>query len=199
MKKNLFLPILFVSLFLFPSLLFAQEKGKAVSPTAVSVTNEAKLSKGTEAPAGGAKITSGAASAAAPAADSTAAPAAPTEQPPMPPTDETAAWTLAGANSNYEVYYDTRSIQYDEKTGILTLWNKWVKKGAVLTGTRTTLLLSRYDVRLRVCADLYQYTYNGLGKEISHGKTGDPSWYPLSPNTLGMELCETLKGVLLNN
>ncbi|WP_270420098.1 hypothetical protein [Acidaminococcus massiliensis] len=160
MKKNLFLPILFVSLFLFPSLLFAQEKEKAVSPTAVSVTNEAKEAK---AP------------------------------------DGTAAWTLAGANSNYEVYYDTRSIQYDEKTGILTLWNKWVKKGTVLTGTRTTLLLSRYDVRLRVCADLYQYTYNGLGKEISHGKSEDPSWYPLSPNTLGMELCEALKGVLLNN
>ena len=198
MKKNLFLPILFVSLFLFPSLLFAQEKGKAVSPTAVSVTNEAKETKapdGTAAPANG----TGKAPGTALAADSTAAPATPAEQPPVPPTDETAAWTLAGANSNYEVYYDTRSIQYDEKTGILTLWNKWVKKGTVLTGTRTTLLLSRYDVRLRVCADLYQYTYNGLGKEISHGKSEDPSWYPLSPNTLGMELCEALKGFLLNN
>ena len=173
MKKNLFLPILFVSLFLFPSLLFAQEKGKAVSSTAVSVTNEAKETK---------------------APDGTAAPANGTGKAPG-----TAAWTLAGANSNYEVYYDTRSIQYDEKTGILTLWNKWVKKGTVLTGTRTTLLLSRYDVRLRVCADLYQYTYNGLGKEISHGKSEDPSWYPLSPNTLGMELCEALKGFLLNN
>lgn len=126
-EKNLFLPILFVSLFLFPSLLFAQEKEKAVSPTAVSVTNEAKEAKapdGTAAPAKGTGKDSGT----APAADSTTAPATPAEQAPVPPTDETAAWTLAGANSNYEVYYDTRSIQYDEKTGILTLWNKWVKK-----------------------------------------------------------------------
>ncbi|MGP2528107.1 hypothetical protein ACTUHY_09105 [Acidaminococcus sp. LBK-2] len=192
MKKTIFLPIVFVSLFLLPSLLFAQEKEKAVSPTAVSVTNDAKEIKapdGTAALASDAETASGTAT----------APAQPAGQPPVPPTEETAAWTQAGANSNYEVYYDTRSIQYDEKTGIITLWNKWVKKGTVLTGTRTTLLLSRYDVRLRVCADLYQYTYNGLGKEISHGKSGDSSWYPLSPNTLGMELCEALKGVLLNN
>ena len=192
MKKTIFLPIVFVSLFLLPSLLFAQEKEKAVSPTAVSVTNEAietKALEGTAPLASDAETASGTAT----------APAQPAGQPPVPPTEETAAWTQAGANSNYEVYYDTRSIQYDEKTGIITLWNKWVKKGTVLTGTRTTLLLSRYDVRLRVCADLYQYTYNGLGKEISHGKSGDSSWYPLSPNTLGMELCEALKGVLLNN
>ena len=192
MKKTIFLPIVFVSLFLLPSLLFAQEKEKAVSPTAVSVTNEAietKALEGTAPLASDAETASGTAT----------APAQPAGQPPVPPTEETAAWTQAGANSNYEVYYDTRSIQYDEKTGIITLWNKWVKKGTVLTGTRTTLLLSRYDVRLRVCADLYQYTYNGLGKEISPGKSGDSSWYPLSPNTLGMELCEALKGVLLNN
>lgn len=188
MKKNLFLPILFVSLFLFPSLLFAQEKEKAVSPTAISVTNEAKKATAPEKTASPGTNQEGA-----------PAPAEPEEKAPVPPTEETAAWTLAGANSKYEVYYDSRSIQYDEKTGILTLWNKWVKKGTVLTGTRTTLLLSQYDVRLRVCADLYQYTYDGIGKETSHGKTGDSSWYPLSPNTLGMELCEALKGVLLNH
>lgn len=192
MKKTIFLPIVFVSLFLLPSLLFAQEKEKAVSPTAVSVTNEAIETK---APEGTAPLASDAET----ASGTATAPAQPAEQPPVPPTEETAAWTLAGANSSYEVYYDSRSLQYDEKTGILTLWNKWVKKGTAFTGTRTTLLLSRYDVRLRVCSDLYQYSYNGLGQETGHEKTTDPSWYPLSPHTLGMELCEALKGVLLNH
>ncbi|MDD6287036.1 hypothetical protein [Acidaminococcus fermentans] len=102
-----------------------------------------------------------------------------------------------GGNSSYEVYYDTRSLQYDEKTGIITIWNKWVRKGAMGTA-KTILLQSRYDVRLRVVSDLVQYTYNGLGQETGQEKVADQSWYPLSPNTLGMELCQALKGYLLN-
>ena len=96
MKKTIFLPIVFVSLFLLPSLLFAQEKEKAVSPTAVSVTNEAietKALEGTAPLASDAETASGTAT----------APAQPAGQPPVPPTEETAAWTQAGANSNYEV------------------------------------------------------------------------------------------------
>ena len=112
-------------------------------------------------------------------------------------SEESAAWTLVGGNSSYEVYYDTRSLQYDEKTGIITIWNKWVRKGAMGTA-KTILLQSRYDVRLRVVSDLVQYTYNGLGQETGQEKVADQSWYPLSPNTLGMELCQALKGYLLN-
>lgn len=171
MKKSLFFPLLIVSLLSVPSLLFAQEAGSGTEKPAVSVANNTK----------------------------TATPSGTVSQEvlPTPPSEESAAWTLVGGNSSYEVYYDTRSLQYDEKTGIITIWNKWVQKGAVGTG-RTILLQSKYDVRLRVVSDLVQYTYNGLGQETGQEKVADQSWYPLSPNTLGMELCQALKGYLLN-
>ncbi|MGN8782601.1 hypothetical protein ACTNE5_10810 [Acidaminococcus fermentans] len=171
MKKSLFFPLLIVSLLSVPSLLFAQEAGSGTEKPAVSVANNTK----------------------------TAAPSGTVSQEvlPTPPSEEAAAWTLVGGNSSYDVYYDTRSLQYDEKTGIITIWNKWVQKGAVGTG-RTILLQSKYDVRLRVVSDLVQYTYNGLGQETGRGKVADQSWYPLSPDTLGMELCQALKGYLLN-
>lgn len=173
MKKSLFFPLLFVSLLSVPSLLFAQEEKKDSPKAAVTVANDTKQ------PAPSGKKTE--------------------EALPTPPTEEAAAWTLVGSNSSYDVYYDSRSIQYDEKIGILTIWNKWVRKGAMGTATRTILLQSKYDVRLRVVSDLVQYTYNGLGNETGKQKVEDQSWYPLSPNTLGMELCEALKGYLLNN
>lgn len=171
MKKSLFFPLLIVSLLSVPSLLFAQEAGSGTEKPAVSVANNTKTA-----------TLSGTVS---------------QEVLPTPPSEESAAWTLVGGNSSYEVYYDTRSLQYDEKTGIITIWNKWVQKGAVGTG-RTILLQSKYDVRLRVVSDLVQYTYNGLGQETGQEKVADQSWYPLSPNTLGMELCQALKGYLLN-
>ena len=171
MKKSLFFPLLIVSLLSVPSLLFAQEAGSGTEKPAVSVANNTK----------------------------TATPSGTVSQEvlPTPPSEEAAAWTLVGGNSSYEVYYDTRSLQYDEKTGIITIWNKWVRKGAMGTA-KTILLQSRYDVRLRVVSDLVQYTYNGLGQETGQEKVADQSWYPLSPNTLGMELCQALKGYLLN-
>lgn len=171
MKKSLFFPLLIVSLLSVPSLLFAQEAGSGTEKPAVSVANNTK----------------------------TATPSGTVSQEvlPTPPSEESAAWTLVGGNSSYEVYYDTRSLQYDEKTGIITIWNKWVRKGAMGTA-KTILLQSRYDVRLRVVSDLVQYTYNGLGQETGQEKVADQSWYPLSPNTLGMELCQALKGYLLN-
>lgn len=171
MKKSLFFPLLIVSLLSVPSLLFAQEAGSGTEKPAVSVANNTKTA-----------TLSGTVS---------------QEVLPTPPSEDAAAWTLVGGNSSYEVYYDTRSLQYDEKTGIITIWNKWVQKGAVGTG-RTILLQSKYDVRLRVVSDLVQYTYNGLGQETGQEKVTDQSWYPLSPNTLGMELCQALKGYLLN-
>ena len=171
MKKSLFFPLLIVSLLSVPSLLFAQEAGSDTEKPAVSVANNTKTA-----------TLSGTVS---------------QEVLPTPPSEDAAAWTLVGGNSSYEVYYDTRSLQYDEKTGIITIWNKWVQKGAVGTG-RTILLQSKYDVRLRVVSDLVQYTYNGLGQETGQEKVADQSWYPLSPNTLGMELCQALKGYLLN-
>ncbi len=171
MKKSLFFPLLIVSLLSVPSLLFAQEAGSGTEKPAVSVANNTKTA-----------TLSGTVS---------------QEVLPTPPSEDAAAWTLVGSNSSYEVYYDTRSLQYDEKTGIITIWNKWVQKGAVGTG-RTILLQSKYDVRLRVVSDLVQYTYNGLGQETGQEKVADQSWYPLSPNTLGMELCQALKGYLLN-
>lgn len=171
MKKSLFFPLLIVSLLSVPSLLFAQEAGSGTEKPAVSVANNTK----------------------------TATPSGTVSQEvlPTPPSEEAAAWTLVGSNSSYEVYYDTRSLQYDEKTGIITIWNKWVRKGAMGTA-KTILLQSRYDVRLRVVSDLVQYTYNGLGQETGREQVADQSWYPLSPNTLGMELCQALKGYLLN-
>ena len=171
MKKSLFFPLLIVSLLSVPSLLFAQEAGSGTEKPAVSVANNTK----------------------------TATPSGTVSQEvlPTPPSEDAAAWTLVGGNSSYEVYYDTRSLQYDEKTGIITIWNKWVRKGAMGTA-KTILLQSRYDVRLRVVSDLVQYTYNGLGQETGQEKVADQSWYPLSPNTLGMELCQALKGYLLN-
>ena len=171
MKKSLFFPLLIVSLLSVPSLLFAQEAGSGTEKPAVSVANNTKTA-----------TLSGTVS---------------QEVLPTPPSEDAAAWTLVGGNSSYEVYYDTRSLQYDEKTGIITIWNKWVQKGAVGTG-RTILLQSKYDVRLRVVSDLVQYTYNGLGQETGQEKVADQSWYPLRHNTLGMELCQALKGYLLN-
>lgn len=121
------------------------------------------------------------------------------EKLPVPPTDDEAAWTLVGSNSTYDVYYDTRTLKADPKSGIITVWNKWVNKKALVAAPKTLLLQSQYDVRLRVVSDRVQYRYNGLGQQIEGEKFPDTSWYPLSPDTLGMELCNALKAVFLNN
>lgn len=113
---------------------------------------------------------------------------------PAAPTEEAAAWQDIASNSRYTVAYDTGSIRYDDKTGILTLWNRWTNRQ---TGEKT-LLLSHYDVRLRVYADLVRYEYDGLGNCTFSGKTGDDSWFPLAPDTLGMALCNALKGYLIS-
>jgi hypothetical protein len=119
------------------------------------------------------------------------------EDEPLPtlPKDADAAWELAASNSRYEVYFDTRSLEYDEKTGILTVWNRWVRRGG-----NTTYLYSRYDVRLKTYVDLYRADYAGRNKGlISENTVRDQSWTALSPHTLGMELCNALNSYLLNH
>lgn len=219
MKKCCFLPICFVSLFTVPFLLFGGRPALAAEKGAVSVTNSAQKAvtvpldeEGTAAPkrtmktataspaAGNDKtpVTVAAARTAASSAADAKTDAAP-EKLPVPPTDAEAAWTLVVSNSTYDVYYDTRSLKADAKSGIITVWNKWVNKKAVGPADRTLLLQSQYDVRLRVVSDLVQYRYNGLGQQTEGEKFPDTSWYPLSPDTLGMELCNALKAVFLNN
>lgn len=119
----------------------------------------------------------------------------PKEVKPEAPDKETAVWQVVASNSRYTVAYDTQSIQYDEKKGILTLWNRWTDR----TTGQKTLLLSQYDVRLRVYSDLFQYVYDGLGNCTRSGKTSDASWYPLAPGTLGMALCDALKSYLISH
>ena len=114
---------------------------------------------------------------------------------PEAPDKEAAVWQVVASNSRYTVAYDTQSIQYDEKKGILTLWNRWTDR----TTGQKTLLLSQYDVRLRVYSDLYQYVYDGLGNCTRSGKASDASWYPLAPGTLGMALCDALKSYLISH
>ena len=195
MKKSHFLPICLVSLCTVPFLLFGGPMADAAEKETVSVTNGSQ--KGVSVPldeaASGSKMTvkttlSG-------DVQKTAIP----EKLPVPPTDEEAAWTLVGSNSTYDVYYDSRTLKADPKSGIITLWNKWVNKKTPGTAPRTLLLQSQYDVRLRVVSDLVQYRYNGLGQKVDGEKFPDPSWYPLSPDTLGMELCNALKAVFLSN
>ena len=118
---------------------------------------------------------------------------------PDPPKKEDAAWELVGSNRTYDVYFDSRSLKYDQKTGIITVLNRWVNKKAGPEATKETWLLSRYDVRLKTCADEYQYLFDGTGKETARSEAPDNSWYPLSPATLGMALCNALNGYLLNN
>ena len=96
MKKSLIFPLLIVSLLSVPSLLFAQEAGSGTEKPAVSVANNTK----------------------------TAAPSGTVSQEvlPTPPSEESAARTQVGGNCSYEEYFDTRSLQYDEQTGIITIW-----------------------------------------------------------------------------
>jgi hypothetical protein len=219
MKKRYFLPICFVSLCTVPFLLFGGKMADAAEKQMISVTNDAQkaisvpLDEETAASKKAVKSTAvkpavgtdktpvtvatakGAASPAAADAKKTPAP----ETLPVPPTDEEAAWTLVGSNSTYDVYYDTRTLKADPKSGIITVWNKWVNKKAMGAANKTLLLQSQYDVRLRVVSDLVQYQYNALGQKTDGEKFPDTSWYPLSPDTLGMELCNALKAVFLNN
>ena len=113
---------------------------------------------------------------------------------PTVPSDKEAAWELAAMNSRYEVYFDSRSLSYDKETGILTVWNKWVRQGG-----NTTFLYSRYDVRLKTYMDLYRADYSRRqGTMISESTVRDSAWTPLSPHTLGMELSQALNAYLLN-
>lgn len=113
---------------------------------------------------------------------------------PTVPSDKEAAWELAAMNSRYEVYFDSRSLSYDKETGILTVWNKWVRRGG-----NTTFLYSRYDVRLKTYMDLYRADYSRRqGTMISESTVRDSAWTPLSPHTLGMELSQALNAYLLN-
>ena len=118
---------------------------------------------------------------------------------PDPPKPDEVVWETVGSNRTYDVYFDSRSLKYDEKTGIITVLNRWVNKNADPKGARETWLVSEYDVRLKTCADEYQYTMTGTGKELAHSEAPDTSWYALSPATLGMALCNALNGYLLNN
>lgn len=118
---------------------------------------------------------------------------------PTLPSAKLAAWQTAGENSSYTVSFDTQSLKYDEKTGIITVWNKWTRKGAGASAVKDILLYSRYDVRLKTCADLYQVLCDGNGQVLSQKAVADPSWYPLSVHTLGMELCQSLNNYLLAN
>lgn len=219
MKKRYFLPICFVSLCTIPFLLFGGKMANATENQMISVTNDAQkaisvpLDEETVASKKAVKTTAvkpavgtdktpvtvatakGTASPAAADAQKTPVP----ETLPVPPTDEEAAWTLVGSNSTYDVYYDTRTLKADPKSGIITVWNKWVNKKAMGAANKTLLLQSQYDVRLRVVSDLVQYQYNALGQNTDGEKFPDTSWYPLSPDTLGMELCNALKAVFLNN
>lgn len=209
MKKHCFLPICFVSLFTVPFLLFGGRMASGAEEETVSVTNDAQkvisvpLDEQATVPSAPARTTIP--KAAVPAAKGPDAATAGTketavpEKLPVPPTEEEAAWTLVGSNSTYDVYYDTRTLKADPKSGIITVWNKWVNKKAVGPASRTLFLQSRYDVRLRVVSDLVQYRYNGLGQQTEGERFPDTSWYPLSPDTLGMELCIALKAVFLNN
>lgn len=218
MKKHCFLPICFVSLCTVPFLLFGGKMADAAETHAISVANDTQkaisvpLDEGTAAPKAPVKATAAAKTAGTDKTPVTVAaakgavaadtadkkPTAP-EKLPVPPTDEEAAWTLVGSNSTYDVYYDTRTLKADAKSGIITVWNKWVNKKALGAAPKVLLLQSQYDVRLRVVSDLVQYKYNGLGQKLDGEKFPDTSWYPLSPDTLGMELCNALKAVLLNN
>ncbi|MCH3950717.1 MAG: hypothetical protein LKE33_07275 [Acidaminococcus sp.] len=113
---------------------------------------------------------------------------------PTVPTDAEATWELAASNSRYEVSFDSRSLEYDQKTGIITVWNKWHRRGG-----NDIYLYSRYDVRLKTFADLYRAEYGGKGHTLlSEHSVTDIAWTPLSPHTLGMELCYALNTYLLN-
>lgn len=209
MKKHCFLPICFVSLFTVPFLLFGSRMASGAEKEVISVTNDAQkvISVPLDEPAAVPNVpvrtaSPKAAVSAAQGPDTASAGTKETAVPeklPVPPTEEEAAWALVGSNSTYDVYYDTRTLKADPKSGIITVWNKWVNKKAVGPASRTLFLQSRYDVRLRVVSDLVQYKYNGLGQQTEGKKFPDTSWYPLSPDTLGMELCNALKAVFLNN
>lgn len=141
-----------------------------------------------------ARANAGANTAAKPAAP---APSDSLQSEPLPaiPEEGKASWEMAASNSRYEVYFDSASLEYDEKTGIITVWNRWTRRG----GTTDIYLYSRYDVRLRTFEDMYRAEYDRrLRKVVSEGAVRDGAWIALSPHTLGMELCTSLNTYLLN-
>jgi hypothetical protein len=118
----------------------------------------------------------------------------------IPPAEAQTAWTPAGSNSKLLTYYDANSLKYDKNTGIITAWTKWVYKSAgTPTSLKTVLLLSRYDVRVKVFADLYYINYAGNGTILKEGPASDQSWSPISINTLGEDMQTALNNYLISH
>ena len=117
----------------------------------------------------------------------------------VPPAENQTAWTPAGSNSKLLTYYDANSLKYDQNTGIITAWTKWVYKSAGGVSPKTVLLLSRYDVRIKVFADLYYINYNSAGTVLKEGPAADQSWANISPNTLGEDMRTALNNYLVSH
>lgn len=117
----------------------------------------------------------------------------------IPPAENQASWTPAGANSKLLTYYDANSLKYDKDSGIITAWTKWVYKAGTPTGVKTVLLLSHYDVRVKVFADLYYINYSGLGTVLKEGPAADQSWVTISVNTLGEDMRIALNNYLISH
>ena len=173
----------------------APAEAKAKEPAAPAVPAAASAEKTVSAlEKFRARANAGANTAAKPAAP---APSDSLQSEPLPaiPEEGKASWEMAASNSRYEVYFDSASLEYDEKTGIITVWNRWTRRG----GTTDIYLYSRYDVRLRTFEDMYRAEYDRrLRKVVSEGAVRDGAWIALSPHTLGMELCTSLNTYLLN-
>ena len=117
----------------------------------------------------------------------------------IPPAETQTAWTPAGSSSKLASYYDANSLKYDQKTGIITAWTKWVYTTSASDRVKTVLLLSQYDVRIKVFADLYYLNYDAKGILLKEGPAPDTSWSPISMNTLGEDMRTALNNYLISH
>lgn len=122
-----------------------------------------------------------------------------TEEKIIPPAVEQMDWISVGANSKLAAFYDTNSLKYDTKNGIITAWTKWVYKGGGPDGVKYVLLLSQYDVRVKTYSDLYFLNYTGENKLLKEGPAPDKSWAPIFVNTLGEDMRIALNNYLISH
>ena len=115
----------------------------------------------------------------------------------IPPAEEASSWEQVSYNDKLKVYIETRSLKYDKNTGIITAWTKYTYNLSRSDNVREVLLLSKYDVRMKTCADLYFFNYGRNKNLLKSGPSQDQSWFSLAEGTVGEDILQVLNNYLI--
>lgn len=117
----------------------------------------------------------------------------------LPPTDASAVWEEVSYNNKLKVYFDSKSLKYDKSNGIITVWTKYAYLVPRSDKAKEVWLLSKYDVRMKTCADLYFINYDKNQVQLKAGPSQDLAWFSLTDGTLGSDICQALTDYLVNS